>query len=447
MYKECAARFSIGLLVVVFLSLGALADAQVLTGTLTGSVVDATDARIPGASVTVIDIGTGRQYATISDDQGNFTVTNLPNGFYRVTVELTGFSRFTADQIQVNVAQTSRIIARLEVAGTTTEVTVVHQQAVVQTESMELKNAVDRRQIMELPLPTRNPLDLVRTMAGIVTPPTSGIADAFVHGLRGNSTNITQDGINVADNFVKTSSFFAISAPTVDAVGEFNVSVGGVGVDAGFGAAQVNIRTQRGSNEFHGSAYWFQRTRALNANTWFNNATRTPRPFQLQNRIGFNVGGPVYIPKAYDGRNSTWFFWNYEAFREPLARSRTRTVLTSSARTGQFTYRRADNGQLNTVNLLGLGTIGNTGRTPTVNGAVMDFYNSIVPTDGLTDTGCSGDSFNVRCFTFNLPGKGVQDRYTLRLDHQLFANHSLEFVFNQADFDSTPDLLNGIEPL
>lgn len=435
------------MLFMLFLLLGAVASAQVLTGTLTGSVTDATDARIPGAQVTVVDLGTSRGYETITDDLGNFTLTNLPNGFYRVTVELQGFSRFIADRVQVNVAQTARVVARLEVAGVGAEVAVTSAQAVVQTESMELKNAVDRRQIVELPLPTRNPLDLVRTMAGIVTPPSSGIADAFVHGLRGNSTNITQDGINVADNFVKTSSFFAISAPTVDAVGEFNVSVGGVGVDAGFGAAQVNIRTQRGTNDFHGSAYWFQRTNALNANTWFNNASGTPRPFQLQNRIGFNVGGPAFIPKLYDGRNRTWFFWNYEAFREPLSRSRTRTVLTPSARTGQFTYGRADTGQLETVNLLSLGTIGTTGRAPTVNSAVMNFYNSIVPTDGLTDAGCAGgDGLNIRCFRFNLPGKGEQDRYTLRADHQLSDRHAIEFVFNQADFDSTPDLLNGIEP-
>ncbi|MBI2149380.1 MAG: carboxypeptidase regulatory-like domain-containing protein [Acidobacteria bacterium] len=443
-----AIRLQTGLLLTLFLLLTATVGAQVLSGTLTGSVVDPTNARIPGAAVTVVDLDTGRQYGTISDDFGEFTLTNLPNGFYKVTIELSGFSKFTADRVQVNVAQTSRIAARLEVAGVGIDVAVSAEQMVVQTESMELKNAVDRRQIMELPLPTRNPLDLVRTMAGIVTPTGSGIADSFVHGLRGNSTNITHDGINVADNFVKTSSFFALSAPTVDAVGEFSVSVGGVGVDAGFGAAQVSIRTPRGSNDIHGSAYWFQRTNALNANTWFNNARGVARPFQLQNRIGFNAGGPVYVPGIYDGRNRSFFFWNYEAFREPVSRPRTRTVLTSTARQGQFTYARTDNGQRETVNLLPLGTIGATGRTPTVNAGVMDFYNSIVPSDGLTDVACgNGDGINIRCFSFNLPGKNVTDRYTLRADHEFSDKHSVEFVFNKADFDSSPDLLNAIEPL
>lgn len=392
---------------------GPTAAAQVLTGTLTGTVSDQTGAVIPGASVSVTDLGTGRQHQALSGDTGNFTVTNLPNGFYQVTIEVPGFDKFTVERVQVNVAQTAVVVAKLQVSSVGTEVVVTSEQSVVQTQSAELKNAVDRRQILDLPLPTRNPLDLVRTMAGIVTPTSSGIADAFVHGLRGNSTNITQDGVNVADNFVKTSSFFAISAPTVDTVGEFNVSVGGIGVDAGFGAAQVNIRTQRGQNDFHGSLFWFQRTNALNANTFSNNASGIERPFQLQNRVGASAGGPVYIPGLYNGKQRTWVFGAFEVFREPLSRERTRLVLTPSARQGLFTYTPTSGGGPQTVNLLSLGTIGTTGLTPSINSAVMNFYNSLVPTDPLTDAGCAGgDGVNIRCFRFNLPGKGEQERYT-----------------------------------
>jgi hypothetical protein len=422
--------------------------AQVLTGTLTGSVVDPSDAVIPGATVTVVDLDTNQRYNAISDTSGLFTLTNLPNGFYSVTVEAVGFNKAVIERVQVNVAQTAKVLAKMQVAKVGTEVIVSAEQSVVQTESAELKNSVDRRQIMDLPLPTRNPLDLVRTMPGIVTPTASGIADSFVHGLRGNSTNLTQDGINVADNFVKTSSFFAISAPTVDTVGEFNVSIGGIGVDAGFGAAQVNIRTQRASNDFHGSLFWFQRTNALNANTFFNNASGVPRPYQLQNRIGVNAGGPVYIPKLYNGKERTWIFGQYEAFREPVAQERTRHVLAPSARQGLFTYTPASGGPPQTVNLLPLGTIGTSGAQPAINSAVMNFYNNLVPADSLTDAGCTapGDGVNIRCFRFNLPAKGIQDRYTLRVDHQLTSKHTVEFVFNQADFDTNPDLLNNIEP-
>jgi Carboxypeptidase regulatory-like domain len=204
------------------------ANAQVLSGTLTGTVVDSTDAVIPSAKVTVKDMETGKEYAETTDPTGVFIVNNLPNGFFSVAVEQPGFAKAVVERIQVFVSQTSRITVKLEIARTGTEVVVQSEQNLVQTESAELKNTIDRQQIMNLPLVTRNPLDLVKTFAGIISPTASTLGDAFVHGLRGNATNLTQDGINVADNTVKTSGFFAISAPTVDTVGEFNVSVGGI---------------------------------------------------------------------------------------------------------------------------------------------------------------------------------------------------------------------------
>jgi hypothetical protein len=430
------------------------ATSQVLSGTISGTVVDQTDARIPSAKITATDLATNREYQATSDAAGAFRITSLPYGFYRVVVEAAGFTKTVVERVQVTVSGVALVEARMEVARVGTEVVVEALQSVLQTESVEIKNTIDRALILNMPLPTRNPLDLVRTMAGIAAPTVGLGGDAYVHGLRGSATNLTQDGINVADNFVKTSAFFAISAPIVDSIGEFNVSLGGIGADAGFGAAQVSMVTTRGTNDFHGSVLWFQRNNFLNANTWFNNAAghfpdgspRQVRPYQLQNRVGINGGAPVFIPKLYDGRNRTFIFGSYEAFREPLSRPRTRTVMTPSARTGLFTYTPTTGGGPRTVNLLTVGTIGNTGAAAALNQSVMNFYNSLVPTDGLTDSGCTGDGINIRCYPFNLPGRGVQDRYAIRVDHNLTDRHSLEFVFNQADFDNTPDLLNGIEP-
>ncbi len=438
-----------GILFVILLLVG-IGYAQVLSGRLIGTVEDATGAVIPGARVTAVSLTMGVTYSATSDSTGAFVILNLPEGLYRVTVEATGFRKFVAENVQVFVGQPARVVARLEVGTVEEVVEVAGGQAAVETEMVELKASVDRRQIMNLPLPTRNPLDLVRVMPGVVTPTSSGIADSFVHGLRGNATNLTQDGVNIADNFVKTSAFFSIAANTVDSTGEFAVSVGGIGVDAGFGAAQVSMRTQRGQNDFHGSLFWYQRTNAFNANVWFNNAAGlkpdgtmvSPKPFQLQNRIGFNAGGPIYIPGLYDGRNKTWIFGMYEAFREPLARSRIRTVMTATARTGQFTWTPPGSTTPSTIDLL---TIGNPSFT-TINADVMNFYNSLVP-EPNTFTGCTNDVVNIGCFQFNLKGTNEQDRYVVRLDHQLTSSHALEFVFTQADFSSIPDLLNGIEPL
>lgn len=435
--------------VVAALLLVAAAYSQVLTGTITGIVTDPTDAVVPGAAIAAKDSATGKEYKTTTDAKGEFTLTNLPNSIYSVTVDNPGFARAQVARVELGVSQVVKVPVKLEVAQTGTEVVVESQATTVQTESAELKNTVTRSQLDEIPLPTRNPMDLVKAFAGILTPNITSVTggDAFVNGLRGNTTNLTQDGINVQDNFVKTSAFFALSAPVADSIGEFNVTVGGVGADAGFGSAQVSMVTMRGSNDLHGSLYWYQRNNFLNANTWFNNLSGQPTPFQRQNHIGGTVGGPVWLPKVYHGKNKTFFFFAYEAYREPRAQPRTRTVMTTAAEQGLFTYTPTTGGGPVTVNLLNVGTIGTTGIKPAVNQAVMGIYTKYVPQSGYTDAGCgSGDGVNIRCIALNLAGTNNQDRYTTRIDHQLTQKHSIQFIFNEALFNTAPDFLNSNEP-
>src|SRR5205085_4005945 len=110
------------------------------------------------------------------------------------------------------------------------------------------------------------------------------------------------------------------------------------GTDSGFGSTQANIATTRGTNNYHGSVYWFNRTNYLNANTYLNGLTRQPTPFLLQNRIGYQIGGPLSIPKIYNGKNRTYFFHNFEVFRQPVQQNTNRLILSDPARTGTFTY-------------------------------------------------------------------------------------------------------------
>src|SRR5271165_3576310 len=234
-------RLSVLLLTLIVLIFVGSASAQVLTGTLTGTVTDTTDAVVPNAAVTVTSLTNGQVVKEKTDSSGIYVVNALQNGFYKIEVEFPGFAKTEIERVEVFVSQTSRANLKLQVARTGTEVVVEAQQTTLQSDSAELKGSVEAVQLETIPLPTRNPLDLVKMFAGIMTPNNaSGTAgDAFVHGLRGNDTNLTQDGINVQDNFVKTSAFFAISAPVADTIEEINVSVGGIGTDGGFGAAQV----------------------------------------------------------------------------------------------------------------------------------------------------------------------------------------------------------------
>jgi hypothetical protein len=431
------------------LMLAPKSDAQVLTGTLTGTVTDPADAVVPNVNVTATDKGSGRKYSEKTNAEGIYTFTNLPNSIYTVVVDTTGFAKTEVADVRVDVSQTARINVKLAIATTGTAIMVEAQQTALQSDSAELKNTVDSAQLDAMPLPTRNPLDLVKTFAGINTPNTTAVTggDAFVHGLRGNDTNITQDGINVQDSTVKTSAFFVLSSPVADTIEEINVSVGGIGTDGGFGAAQVSMVTKKGTNDYHGSLYWYQRTSFLNANTWFNNDAGVKTPFQLQNHIGTTIGGPASIPHLYNAKNKTFFFFAYEAYREPRASPTTRTVMTPSAEQGLFTYTPSGSGAPVTVNLLNIGTIGATGVRPTLNPVLSALYSKIVPQSGFTDTGCgSGDGINIRCLVFNESGVNNQDRWTVRMDQQIGQRNSLQFVWNRANFNTSPDFLNSNQP-
>ncbi|HKA00230.1 MAG TPA: carboxypeptidase-like regulatory domain-containing protein, partial [Candidatus Solibacter sp.] len=145
------------------LLLATAVHAQILNGTISGTVKDPSDAVVPNAGVTVTDLATNQQYRTTSDETGAFTVANLPNGFYKVAAEHPGFAKTEIASVQVFVSQISRVAIKLEVAKTGTEVVVEANATFVQTESAELKNTIDRTQIMELPLNSRNPMDLVKS--------------------------------------------------------------------------------------------------------------------------------------------------------------------------------------------------------------------------------------------------------------------------------------------
>ena len=216
-------------------------------------------------------------------------------------------------------------------------------QEVVNTTSPTLTNVINTRQVRDLPLRGRDPLDLARLQAGVAVTGDNP-RTASVGGLRGSATNVTQDGINAMDNFVKTDSFTAISTPSLNSIREFSVTIGTVGSDAGRGVAQVNMVTASGTNEFHGGIFWQHRNDVLNANSFFNNASGTPKQIQRQNFFGGTIGGPLRFPKkafgplSYDGRNRSFWFFSYEGYREPFSLTRNRTVLTREARQGLFRY-------------------------------------------------------------------------------------------------------------
>ncbi|HEU4710652.1 MAG TPA: TonB-dependent receptor [Pyrinomonadaceae bacterium] len=425
------------------------------TGSLSGTITDQANAVVAGATVTLqSNIASGDRSA-VSDSKGNFDFQALLPGTYSITVEASGFKKSIAREIVVSLALNTQVNLQLEIGLANESVTVTATQEVLNTSSPSLTNVINTRQVVDLPIGDRNPLQLAGLQAGIAVTG-DNVRGSSIAGLRQTATNVTQDGINAMDNFVKTSSLFAISTPSLNSTAEFSITTGTVGSDQGRGVGQVTLVTRSGTNEYHGSAFYMNRNDALQANTFFNNALGTPRGRQNQHFFGFDIGGPIYAPRFGEGGPALWsgkdkatFFFAYEGFRDNFSVTRNRTVLTPEARQGIFRYTRicptnppnpACTPGVQTVNLLAIGT------QNTLNPITMGILNQI-PTPNNSDV---GDGFNTGGFRYNVNGVSNNDKYVGRYDHQLVSDtrlgsHKLEFVLNYFKNILSPDTFNGLE--
>lgn len=418
---------------------------QATTGTLTGLVTDPQSAIVAGATVTLINSETRVELKTTSNDQGEFVFPQVPPGRYSLSVEATNFKKALATDLVVEVGVASRTTVVLEVGSVTEQVTVTATQDIVNSTTPTLTSVINTRQVQDLPLPTRNPLDLAGLQPGVAVIG-SNTRGSSISGLRQTSVHLTQDGINAMDNFVKTSSLFAISAPSLNSTSEFSITTGTNDSGSGRGVGQVRLVTRGGTNDFHGDVFYLNRNDYFQANDFFNNLSGTPRERQNQHFFGFAVGGPMFGPRfgeggpaIWNGRDRAFWFFSYEGFRENFSATRNRTVLTETARNGIFRYVGA-NGQVTSVNLL---TIGNA---TALNPVTMAQLNAMP----LPNNTLAGDSLNTAGFRFNVTGTDPSDKYVFRYDHVLvqdsdLGSHKIEFVYNRAKFLLTPDTFNAIE--
>ena len=289
-------------------------------GSLTGTITDQQGAVVSGATVTLASAIAGADRTAVADTHGNFDFQSLLPGTYSLSVEAQGFKKAVARDIVVAVAQNTKVTVQLEIGLANETVTVTAAQEVINTASASLTSTINTRQVVDLPLPNRNPLQLAGLQAGIAVVG-DNVRGSSIAGLRQTATNVTQDGINAMDNFVKTSSLFAISTPSLNSTAEFSITTGTTGSDAGRGVAQVTLVTKSGTSEFHGGAFYMNRNDYFQANTFFNNALGTPRPRQNQHFFGFDIGGPIYAPRFGEGGPAVWngkdkatFFFAYEGF-------------------------------------------------------------------------------------------------------------------------------------
>lgn len=295
--------------------------AQELTATLVGTVTDSTGAVIPHATVTISLNGVGTERVVETDAAGAYVAPNLPAGTYSVTAVASGFETFSGKNIVLNVGEKHAFNAQLKAGAVTTTVTVEDNPVSVDTESAAQAATISGSQLRELELSSRNFQQLVALQPGVANfmgdEASAGNTTLQINGARTTANNWTVDGSDINDS---GSNGTVINTPSVDAIQEFTLQRGNY--DAGYGRSgggQILVATKSGTSAFHGDAYEFVRNTALDANEWFNKRTEAlngdpnKNPVNHHNVYGFTIGGPLYIPKAYNtDKKKTFFFWSEE---------------------------------------------------------------------------------------------------------------------------------------
>jgi hypothetical protein len=311
-------RFAPTKLLLGFLLLAAAAMAQFETAEVLGTVRDATGSAVPKAVVKLLQQDTGIEAKTTTDEGGNYDFFNVKAGRYTISVEATGFTKFTTTDVTVNVNARQRVDASLQVGAISETVEVTGAAAVLETDSSEHGQVINTQQIVELPLNGRAYSDLALLTNNVhrsplATSPTPREGAFNVNGMRSTYNNFLLDGVD--NNAYGTSNQgFAnqVAQPSPDAVAEFKVILNNYSAEYGrAGGAIINASTRTGTNQFHGTAYEFFRNTDLNAIGYiFGGRPATfQKPVLHRNQFGATIGGPVV-------KNKVFFFGDYEGFRE-----------------------------------------------------------------------------------------------------------------------------------
>lgn len=434
----------------VLLCTGALLYGQVSTGALNGRITDPSGGVVAGATVTAKNLQTSFGVTTKTTAAGLFVIPNLPPGPYSVTASAHGFKTFQQTGVSIEIASTTTLDIRLTLGAVSQKVTVSGAATLLQTSSSEVGTVVPNSLISSLPLEVsgtvRNPLQFITLVPGFVgtvsNNPTSNNTDDYkLSGGQIAGADILVDGLSISLVSPNTQTNKGVSPEAVD---EFKTLQFNFPPQYGFtGDAIIALTLKSGTNQLHGSAYDFLQNAALDANSWVNNTSGVPRPINTQNDFGASIGGPVVLPKIYNGRNKTFFFGDYEGFRFHVGSTSVTSFPPEAFRNGDFSADLAEGIQLYdpTTHQPIPGDLLSADPNFHMSPVVAKLYSYMPPTTGALTNNAIVNSTNFT--TANL--------WDLKIDHTVSDKQRIMFGF---DFDNTNDgvstnlgpLFGGVTP-
>ena len=339
--------YLLGLVVFLAVSLVGTVWGQEFRGSISGRVLDATGALVPGVTIMVTNEETNVSVQAISNEEGNYTVPYLLPARYTVSTDIPGFKKSVRKGIVVQVRDKLMIDFKIEVGEVTETVTVAADTPLLRVGDANLGQVVDRHFLEKLPLAGLSPLSMADMSPGVIGS-SGGVTsnsqnDIAIGGGGGEDrgNEVTVDGI---PNVAPRQRGLAVTIPMGDAVEEFRVQT--TMFDASNGRSNggvLAVSTRAGTNQFHGTAYGYVRNRALDANSWTNNSLGLDKPPIHYNVWGGTVGGPVHLP-FYDGTDRTFFFFGFETTSNARSITRQARVPTALERKGDFSQTMAAKG-------------------------------------------------------------------------------------------------------
>src|SRR5262245_40264311 len=448
------------------------------TSRVTGVVQDQNGAIVPGAKVTLTNEGTNISFTNTTTSAGVYAFDGIQLGVYTVTVESEGFKKIVSRGNVLTVGQPLTVNADLSVGQTEEVVQVTASYERVQTStSGNLGATVDNRTLVELPLGLdassggRNPLTFVRLQPGVSVGANTG-GGSHVNGARDRAFNYTLDGIDINESSAGGSEFSPLRT-NPDGLQEFRVITSNATAEYGRSSgAQVALVTKSGTNQIHGNLFYFHRNSALAANEWQNPILRLAKPALRQHQYGGDVGGPVRVPGVYNGKDRTFFFFNFQGQRQITPITQNRTVYTPSLNQGIFRYVRGGRNQpfgardtqgndISSVDAGGAPRFPNCSATVTTN--CIDTFN-IVANDprrlGIDPTiqqrvlslfpapnnYAAGDGFNTAGYVFNAGRLDPQRDFLFKIDHKFNDRHNMFVRYAWGNQNTINDTTNAGAP-